>query len=81
VLCIYPISIAIVEVEDTVTWKWFLSTLKDDLGIENTRPWTFMSDRKKVCVFLLFCVYLSFVCAFINCWCCAFILTTIVVHL
>jgi hypothetical protein len=21
--------------------------LKDDLGIENTRPWTFMSDRQK----------------------------------
>jgi transposase-like protein len=45
--CIFPIALAIVEVEDTKTWKWFLRTLKDDLGIENTRPWTFMSDRQK----------------------------------
>jgi hypothetical protein len=46
--CIYPLAIAIVEVEDTNNWKWFLGTLKDDLGIENTRPWTFISDRQKV---------------------------------
>jgi hypothetical protein len=52
--CIFPISIGIVEVEDTQSWKWFLSTLKEDLGIENTRPWTFMSDRQKV----------IFICAF-----------------
>jgi hypothetical protein len=48
--CIFPIALAIVEVEDTNTWKWFLSTLKEDLGIENTRPWTFMSDRQKVMI-------------------------------
>lgn len=46
--CIFPIAIAIVEVEDTVTWKWFLNTLKEDLNIENTAPWTLMSDRQKV---------------------------------
>ena len=45
--CIYPISIAYVEVEDTKTWKWFLQTLKEDLGITNTAPWTIMSDRQK----------------------------------
>ena len=38
--CIFPIAIAIVEVEDTVTWKWFLNTLKEDLNIQNTAPWT-----------------------------------------
>ena len=46
--CIFPISIAIVEVEDTNSWKLFLSTLKQDLGIESTRAWTLMSDRQKV---------------------------------
>ena len=46
--CIFPIAIAIVEVEDTVTWKWFLNTLKEDLNIQNTAPWTLMSDRQKV---------------------------------
>jgi transposase-like protein len=36
-----------VEVEDTKTWLWFLQTLKEDLGIMNTTPWTIMSDRQK----------------------------------
>jgi hypothetical protein len=46
--CIFPIALAIFEVEDTNACKWFISTLKEDLRIENTRPWTFMSDRQKV---------------------------------
>ncbi|KAM0842513.1 hypothetical protein ACQ4PT_058322 [Festuca glaucescens] len=45
--CIFPVAIAIVEVEDTNTWKWFLNTLKEDLGIDNTRAWTIISDRQK----------------------------------
>ncbi|XP_024317187.1 uncharacterized protein LOC112271674 [Brachypodium distachyon] len=45
--CIFPIAMALVEVEDTPTWKWFLQTLKEDLGIENTSQWTLMSDRQK----------------------------------
>jgi hypothetical protein len=32
--CIYPLVVAIVEVESLGTWKWFLQTLKDDLKIE-----------------------------------------------
>ena len=46
--CIFPIAIASVEVEDTSTWTWFLETLKNDLGIINTTPWTIMSDKQKV---------------------------------
>ncbi|KAM0912301.1 hypothetical protein ACQ4PT_012972 [Festuca glaucescens] len=46
--CIFPIAIAAVEVEDTNSWKWFLETLKGDLGIINTTPWTIMSDKQKV---------------------------------
>jgi hypothetical protein len=46
--CIFPIAIAAVEVEDTVSWTWFLQTLKNDLGISNTAPWTLMSDKQKV---------------------------------
>ncbi|KAM0835598.1 hypothetical protein ACQ4PT_062837 [Festuca glaucescens] len=45
--CIFPIAMAVVEVEDTQTWKWFLNTFKEDLGIENTGVWTLMSDRQK----------------------------------
>jgi hypothetical protein len=50
--CIYPIAMAAVEVEPMITWKWFLETLKDNLGIDNTTPWTIMTDRQKVCIFL-----------------------------
>jgi len=47
--CIYPIAIAVVEVESKATWKWFLQTLKENLGIINTYPWTVMTDKQKVC--------------------------------
>jgi hypothetical protein len=46
--CIYPIAIVVVEVESLATWKWFLKTLKEDLGIDNTYLWTFMTDKQKV---------------------------------
>ena len=40
-------QVAVVEVENTITWTWFLKTLKEDLLIQNTKPWTIMSDRQK----------------------------------
>jgi len=46
--CIYPIALVIIEVESLATWKWFLETLKADLVIENTYPWTLMTDKQKV---------------------------------
>lgn len=46
--CIYPIAVALVEVESLSTWKWFLETLKEDLRIVNTYPWTVMTDKQKV---------------------------------
>ena len=49
--CIYPIAFGVVEVESLATWKWFLKTLKQDLGIENTYPWTVMTDKQKVPAF------------------------------
>jgi hypothetical protein len=45
---IYPIAWAIVEVECYSSWKWFLTTLKQDLSIMNTSPFTIMSDKQKV---------------------------------
>lgn len=46
--CIFPIAMAVVETESTMTWEWFLTTLKNDLHIENTAPYTIMSDKQKV---------------------------------
>ncbi|KAM3191553.1 hypothetical protein ACQJBY_069068 [Aegilops geniculata] len=36
-----------VEVESTFSWQWFLTTLKNDLNIVNTSPYTIMSDKQK----------------------------------
>jgi hypothetical protein len=46
--CIFPIAMGLVEVECTSAWEWFLTTLKDDLNITNTSPFTIMSDKQKV---------------------------------
>jgi hypothetical protein len=52
--CIIPVAMAVVEVEDTSSWRWFLTALKQDLGIVNTSPWTIMSDKQKVSHFVHF---------------------------
>jgi hypothetical protein len=46
--CIYPIAVGVIEVESISTWKWFLATLKNDLNILNTGPYTIMSDKQKL---------------------------------
>ena len=46
--CIYPIACAIVDIENTDAWRWFLSSLKQDLLITDTDLWTIMSDKQKV---------------------------------
>jgi hypothetical protein len=62
--CIFPVAMAVVEVEDTSSWRWFLTALKQDLGIVNTSPWTIMSDKRKVSHFVHFsefCINLNYV--------------------
>jgi hypothetical protein len=46
--CIFSIAMAVVEVESMKTWTWFLQSLKQDLKIDNTYPWTIMTDKQKV---------------------------------
>ena len=47
---IYPIAWGVTEVESTNSWKWFLTTFKNDLNIINTGPYTIMSDKQKVSI-------------------------------
>ena len=46
--CIYPFAFDVVAIEDTESWKWFMTTLKRDLAIEDTSLWTIISDKQKV---------------------------------
>ncbi|RYR72019.1 hypothetical protein Ahy_A02g006222 [Arachis hypogaea] len=45
---IYVIAWAVVEVENTANWKWFLELLHADLGDYKTHDWCFISDMQKV---------------------------------
>ena len=44
----YPIAWAVVQKEDTPTWKWFIGFLQDDLEMGNEHGWTIISDQQKV---------------------------------
>ncbi|XP_052626793.1 uncharacterized protein LOC128133411 [Lactuca sativa] len=44
---IYPLAYAIVESENTGSWKWFLECLGDDFEIGSNSNFTFISDRQK----------------------------------
>lgn len=45
--CIYPVAYAVIEGENTVSWRWFVQHLANDLGIDDSNRWTFMTDRRK----------------------------------
>lgn len=44
----FPISWAIVDVECTETWEWFITLLRDDLELDNGACYTLMTDQQKV---------------------------------
>ncbi|KAI3700771.1 hypothetical protein L2E82_45409 [Cichorium intybus] len=44
---IYPLAYAIVEAENTSSWKWFLDCLGEDLDLHENSNFTFISDRQK----------------------------------
>ncbi|XP_050216383.1 uncharacterized protein LOC126667453 [Mercurialis annua] len=45
--CTYPVAWCVVDSETKENWMWFLSLLADDLPINNSYGWCFMSDRQK----------------------------------
>ncbi|KAK8590295.1 hypothetical protein V6N13_057189 [Hibiscus sabdariffa] len=44
---IYPIAFAVVDSENQSSWNWFLEILGNDLEINNSNSFTFMTDRQK----------------------------------
>jgi hypothetical protein len=58
--CIFPIAFGLAEVECTSNWEWFLTSLKEDLNITNTSPWTIMSDKQKVNILASIYAIISF---------------------
>ena len=45
---IYPLAYSIVESENTASWTWFLDCLAEDLDLNASSNFTFISDRQKV---------------------------------
>lgn len=43
----FPIAWAIVDVESTESWEWFITLLKDDLNLDNGFGYTLMTDQHK----------------------------------
>ncbi|CAH9100469.1 unnamed protein product [Cuscuta europaea] len=43
----YPIAWAVVEIENSSSWTWFLELLKKDLEITTAESWTLISDQQK----------------------------------
>ena len=44
----FPIAWAIVDVESTDTWEWFIKNLKTDLNLDSGYGYTIMTDQQKV---------------------------------
>jgi hypothetical protein len=46
----FPFAYAVVESETRDSWQWFIELVMEDLEIENSHSWTFMTDKQKVCI-------------------------------
>ena len=44
----FPLTMAIVDIEEKSSWKWFLQLLFEDFGKPTETGWVFISDKKKV---------------------------------
>ena len=50
----FPLAYAIVEIEDSGSWHWFLELLVEATGRDiHFKPWCKISDRQKVSILIL----------------------------
>ena len=55
---IYSVAYAVVEAENTSSWTWSLECLGEDLNLDASCNYTFISDRQKVCISLFISILL-----------------------
>ena len=56
---IFLVAMAIVEQETRESWIWFLEIFAEDIGRPEELKLVFISDKQKVCKFLLYSVTLE----------------------
>ena len=44
----FPLAIAVVDIEEKVSWKWFINLLFEEFGSPSETGWVFISDQQKV---------------------------------
>ena len=45
---LFPVAVRVAESEGNDSWSFFLENLRDVIGGDQPKPWTFMSDQQKV---------------------------------
>lgn len=56
----FLIVIAVVEIENRSSWTWFIELLLQDIGYDDPRLLSWMSDRQKVCFVCLLLLHLYY---------------------
>ena len=59
---VLPLAVAVVDSECTASWLFFMDCLYQCIGSDNKgTPYTFMSDRQKVCILYLYLQFISLI--------------------
>ena len=59
--CMYPVCFAVVESENTDSWRWFIELMKNDLDLDDGIGLTLISDQQKVlAAYLLYLLQFPF---------------------
>lgn len=56
----FPVAYAVVETENSDSWRWFIGLLRDDLDLGDGTRFTIISDQQKVHKITQIYVYFNF---------------------